>query len=168
MMERKDGKMTPSPKIAHLDVINQDERGIGELVVSTLTDDYMPLLNYRIGDLVQPQTDPNGGMTYVLHGRNPDALKTPDGRRVTTRDVDQCFVGSEGLLHYRLHEYTSGSFRLHYIASEEKTADASIQTVVQRLEELLRPSKKIEARPLQYLLPEASGKFVLSYAFAAP
>ncbi|HEY9154672.1 MAG TPA: hypothetical protein VIM69_06050 [Opitutaceae bacterium] len=166
MMERIDGKMAPSPKIAHLDVINKDERGIGELVVSTLTNDYMPLLNYRIGDLVQPYTDSHGGVTYVLHGRNPDTLKTPDGRRVTTRDVDQCFVGSEGLLHYRLHEYSPGRFRLSYISTDEKAAEASIKTVVQRIEELVRPAQRIEANRVPYLLPEGSGKFVLSYAFA--
>ncbi|MES1195215.1 MAG: hypothetical protein ABUL65_04920, partial [Opitutus sp.] len=67
IMEQANGGMVASKRIAHLQVINPDERGIGELVVSTLTNDYMPLLNYRIGDLVErrsPANGASGGSTY--------------------------------------------------------------------------------------------------------
>lgn len=167
MMERDDGRMVPSPKVAMLDVINQDERGIGDLVVSTLTNDYMPLLNYRIGDLVERRDDSNvaGGTTYVLHGRAPDALKAPDGRRITTRDVDQCFVGAVGLQHYRLQETSPGKFVLSYI-SETSDVDPreAVRGAAGKLEELLRSPKSIETKRVPFLLPEGSGKFVLCYA----
>ncbi len=164
IMENVAGHMVPSRKVAHLDVINEDDRGIGELVVSTLTNDYMPLLNYRIGDLVERRMNTNGdSATYILHGRAPDTLKAPDGRRVTTRDVDQCFVGCEGLLHYRLHENSPGNFVLSYITESENDPTASIRAVVQKLEQLIQPPKGIETKRVKFLLPEGSGKFVFNY-----
>ncbi|MEJ6645479.1 MAG: phenylacetate--CoA ligase family protein [Akkermansiaceae bacterium] len=39
------------------EVINQDERGIGELVLTTLGRHGSPLLRYRTGDLVKPDAD---------------------------------------------------------------------------------------------------------------
>jgi phenylacetate-CoA ligase len=165
-MEQGSGEMVPSTKVALLDVINEDDRGIGELVVSTLTNDYMPLLNYRIGDLVERRSSvATGRTTYILHGRAPDSLKSPDGRRITTRDIDQCFVGAEGLLHYRLHETTPGSFLLTFITEGTKDIKAIIRAASQKLEQLIQPSRKIESKQVKFLLPEGSGKFVFNYPF---
>ncbi|PTY00131.1 hypothetical protein [Opitutus sp. ER46] len=168
MMEGADHQMVPSPNIALLDVINQDDRGIGDLVVSTLTNDYMPLLKYRIGDLVERRAPTAGSSapTYVLHGRAPDALQTADGRRITTRDVDQCFVGAEGIQHYRLHETDAGKYVLSYIPEPDCDPAASVRAVVGKLEQLVGRPRSIEAKPVKFLLPEGSGKFVLSYPLA--
>jgi phenylacetate-CoA ligase len=171
MMERGRGEMVASRNVAQLDVINQDDRGIGELVVSTLSNDYMPLLKYRIGDLVEVRSDTReasaGNVTYVLHGRAPDTLKTQDGRRITTRDVDQCFVESSGLMHYRLHEVSPGAFALYYIMEGDGVTKNSLRPVVEKLEQLIRPTKAIDAIQAKFLLPESSGKFVLVYPFVS-
>ncbi|MEN8693324.1 MAG: phenylacetate--CoA ligase family protein [Akkermansiaceae bacterium] len=42
------------------EVINQDEQGVGELVLTTLGRYGSPLLRYRTGDLVKPVETPNG------------------------------------------------------------------------------------------------------------
>jgi phenylacetate-CoA ligase len=170
MMEQGAGQMVASKKIAHLDVINEDDRGIGELVVSTLSNDYMPLLNYRIGDLVEPRlvaSELGDSLAYILHGRAPDSLMAPDGRRITTRDVDQCLVGCEGVVHYRLHETSPGNFLLSYIAEGDGDPKASISAVVEKLELLILAPKRIDAKRVKFLLPEASGKFVFNYPFSA-
>jgi phenylacetate-CoA ligase len=166
LMENGAGRMVPSGNIAHLDVINEDERGIGELVVSTLTNDYMPLLNYRIGDLVERKSGADG-LAYVLHGRAVDALQAPNGRRITVRDVDQCFAGCEGILHYRLRESTPGNFLLSCILERNGPAEGALKSVGQKLEQLLKPRARIKITPVKFLLPEASGKFVLGYPFVA-
>jgi phenylacetate-CoA ligase len=166
MIEQGGDEMVASRNVAHLDVINQDDRGIGELVVSTLSNDYMPLLKYRIGDLVETRPNASGdGVTYILHGRAPDTIKAPDGRRITTRDVDQCFVGATGLAHYRLHEISPGSFVLNTISEGDGVTKTAIDAVVEKLEQLIRPATKIEVIPAKFLLPEPSGKFVFLYPF---
>jgi len=164
LMENDEGRMVPSENMAYLDVINEDERGVGELVVSTLTNDYMPLLNYRIGDLVERKASAEA-ITYVLHGRAVDALKGPDGQRITARDVDQCFVGGEGILHYRLHEAAPGNFLLSYIKERDGPTPGVLNSVVQKLEQLLKLGMPIKVLPIKFLLPEGSGKFVLNYPF---
>lgn len=166
LMENGAGRMVPSEHIAHLDVVNEDERGVGELVVSTLTNDYMPLLNYRIGDLVERKSSADG-FTYVLHGRTVDSLRARNGQRITARDVDQCFAGCEGILHYRLQESAPGNFLLSYVTERNGPTESALDAVVQKLEQLLKPSTGIQIAPVKFLLPESSGKFVLNYPFAA-
>ncbi|GAB1489160.1 hypothetical protein MASR2M8_16120 [Opitutaceae bacterium] len=165
LMQDDAGRMVPSRQIAHLAVINEDARGVGELVVSTLTNDYMPLLNYRIGDLVERRVDEHG-TSYLLHGRAPDTLKAPDGRRVTTRDVDQCFVGCEGILHYRLHETSPGKYVLSYISEGTADPKSALEAAVKKLTQLIQPPQAIETTPVRFLLPEGSGKFVFNYPLA--
>jgi len=164
LMENDEGSMVPSEKIAYLDVINEDERGVGELVVSTLTNDYMPLLNYRIGDLVERKSSAEG-VTYVLHGRAVDSLKAANGQRITARDIDQCFAGCEGILHYRLHETAPRNFLLSYILERNGPTQGALDAVVQKLEQLIKPSTPVKVTPIKFLLPEGSGKFVLNYPF---
>ena len=53
LMENERGEMKPSYDTAFLEIVDADARGIGDLVVTTLTNDYMPLLRYRIGDLAE-------------------------------------------------------------------------------------------------------------------
>ncbi|MEO6993786.1 MAG: hypothetical protein ABI273_09170 [Lacunisphaera sp.] len=170
LMENEAGQMIPSEQIAHLDVINQDARGIGELVVSTLTNDFMPLLNYRIGDLVEVRggiSESGDSRTFILHGRAPDTLKAPDGRRITTRDIDQCFVGCEGIVHYRLHEMSPEKFLLSYIPERAGPTAAAMSTVAKKLVGLLQPKHGLELKEVTILLPEGSGKFVFNYPFVA-
>jgi len=164
LMERDTGQMIASEQVAHLAVINEDARGVGELIVSTLTNDYMPLLNYRIGDLVERRSN-GDGTNYILHGRALDTLTGPGGRRVTTRDIDQCFAGCEGLVHYRFHEVNPGEFALSYISETDSDREAGVDTVARLLEHLIQPAKSIAAKPVRFLLPESSGKFVFNYPF---
>ena len=94
LMENERGEMKPSYDTAFLEIVDADARGVGELVVTTLTNDYMPLLRYRIGDLVEKHIQPYGNH-FTVHGRARDALAGCDGQRVTTWDVDHRFRRSK-------------------------------------------------------------------------
>ncbi len=111
LMENERGEMKPSYDTAFLEIVDADERGMGELVVTTLTNDFMPLLRYRIGDLVEQHVQPYGNH-FTVHGRARDALTASDGQRVTTWEVDQCFVGANGIAHYELRQNENGE--LHF------------------------------------------------------
>ena len=103
LMENEAGEMKPSYDTAFLEIVNADARGIGELVVTTLTNDYMPLLRYRIGDLAE-RYEAAYGNHFTVHGRARDALMASDGQRVTTWQVDQCFAEANGIAHYELRQ----------------------------------------------------------------
>ena len=114
LMENGRGEMKPSYDTAFLEIVNADARGVGELVVTTLTNDYMPLLRYRIGDLVEQHVQPYGNY-FTVHGRARDALTSRDGARVTTWEVDQCFTKTNGIAHYELRQTENGDCFLRFV-----------------------------------------------------
>lgn len=101
LMETERGAMASSLDTAFLEVIEPDAHEVGELVVTTLTNDFMPLIRYRIGDLVEQCRQPYR-TTYTVHGRAADAFQRPDGERVTTLQLEECFAGLGGMAHYQL------------------------------------------------------------------
>ncbi len=95
-----------------------DERGVGDLVVTTLTNEVMPLVRYRVGDLVERREQPYA-TNYLVHGRSRDALLRRDGRRVTTLEIDRCFADVNGIAHYQLRQNEAGDCDLQFIPDRE-------------------------------------------------
>jgi len=170
LMEDGQGRMRPSYENAFLEIVSPDARGVGDLAVTTLTNDYMPLLRYRIGDLAERRSQPYE-TNYIVHGRIRDAIHATDGRRITTWDVDQCFTpsGVEGIMHYQLHQDKDGKYQFRYIPDSNVGSPqaAELKSVVSRLEDLLKPPSAIEVESVDKLPPTPSGKFRLTYQTAA-
>jgi phenylacetate-CoA ligase len=158
LMENGAGEMKPSYDTAMFEVIEGDSAGIGTLLVTTLSNHYMPLLRYRIGDLVQ-RHEHSYGTDYTVHGRMRDALTAADGTRVTTWQVDQCFADVEGIVHYQLRQ-SPGENRLRYIPESSGVKPTTLSDAVAKLETLL--GSRVIAESVPTLLPEASGKFRLT------
>ncbi|MFM2211412.1 MAG: hypothetical protein RL639_606 [Verrucomicrobiota bacterium] len=154
LLVQTDGVMRPSPETALLESTSAD--GIGELLVTTLTNPYLPLVRYEIGDYVERVA---GG--YLVHGRKRDALRGADGQLLTTRQVDAAFAGVRGIAHYQLRQRTDGSAHLSLLPEQAGDALVSAQaTLVERLSFLLGSPVTSEAVGL--LTPEDSGKFRLT------
>ena len=107
LMENERGEMKASLENVFYEVVNSDERGIGDLVVTTLTNEVMPLVRYCIGDLVERCERPYA-TDYLVHGRARDSLLRRDGQRVTTLEVDRCFAEADGIAHYQLRQNEQG------------------------------------------------------------
>ena len=161
LMEESDGQMRASRETAHLEIIEPDERGIGPLVVTSLSNHLMPLVRYRIGDLVE-RTEGGPGAHYCVHGRVRDALRAADGRRVTTWDVDQCFVGVSGLMHYQLRQEADGRCALRYIPEQTGEPAPDLTTTCARLRALSGQTEPIEVERVDTIVPSQSGKFRLT------
>jgi phenylacetate-CoA ligase len=161
LIEGDHGEMKLSYENAVLEVIEADRRGVGELAITTLTNDYMPLLRYRIGDLVERRTQFDE-TTYIVHGRSLDSLRDRDGRRVTTFEVDQCFAGAQGMAHYQLHQESSKACRLRFVPDGGGPTAEEQRRLVSRLDTLLQPPGGIEVEGMNLVLPTLSGKFRLT------
>ncbi len=94
LMENIHHQMISNEQNAFLEVVDMDDQGIGNLVVSTLENDFMPLLRYQIGDLVQCQKS-DQGTTFKLHGRQRDSFIGPQNRRLTVGQIG-AIVGEKG------------------------------------------------------------------------
>ena len=159
LIENELGEMKPSYDTALLEVADADAEGIGSLLVTTLSNDYMPLLRYRIGDYMQRDEQPYS-TNYIVHGRMRDALAAADGARVTTWQADQCFSGVSGIVHYQLRQNPAGEFHLRYISEAGGVSATDVRDIAARLETLLGATVAVESVPT--ILPEASGKFRLT------
>jgi phenylacetate-CoA ligase len=167
LMENGRGEMKPGYDTAFLEILETGPDGVGELIVTTLTNDYMPLLRYRIGDLAEQRMQPYG-TDFVVHGRVRDALRAGDGRRVTTWQADQCFAGLSGVLHYELRQNKNGGCVLRYLPDGSGPAEAELRRVTSQLESLLCSREGIATEVMPVLVPEASGKFRLTCPAATP
>ena len=162
LMENEAGAMKPSLDNVFYEIVEPDARGVGSLVVTTLTNEIMPLVRYRIGDLaercVQPYTT-----DYVIHGRARDALVRGDGQRVTTREVDRCFANVGGILHYQLRQAENGGCHLQFIPDREPPTAQVLNEVTSQLQDLLQLTSVITTEPVKLLPPLTSGKFRLTF-----
>ncbi len=161
LMENEHGDMKPSYDTAFLEVVDADERGVGELVVTTLTNDYMPLLRYRIGDLAERIERPYAS-DFVVHGRIRDALTAADGRRVTTWQVDRCFAETDGIAHYELRQDENGDCVLRFVPDGAGPTAKALEHTGSQLGELLALRQAIKTEGMPVLVPAASGKFRLT------
>ena len=154
-----DGAMQPSPGTALLETTAGE--GLGELLVTTLTNPYLPLLRYEIGDYVELKPD-----GYRVHGRKRDALRAADGSVLTTRMIDQAFAGTAGIAHYQLRQKPDGS--AHLLLLPETEGD-TLRTAQARLtNELgLLLGSAVTAESVSLITPEDSGKFRLTVREAA-
>ncbi len=162
LLEDQHGTMRPSQGTAWLDLLDPDPRGVGDLIVSTLTNEFMPLLRYRIGDLVE-RRGPAESPEFVVHGRVLDAFTTPDGRRVTTRDVDGCFTEVTGMAHYQLRQRADGTWLLRFVPEGAGPAPPELRQLRERLAGPLGAAASVMLAATDALMPESSGKFRLGY-----
>ncbi len=164
LMENERGELQASQETAFLEVPDPDSTGIGELIVTTLTNDFMPLIRYRIGDLVERRVEPYG-TRYLVHGRAADAFGRPNGKRVTTLEIDRLFADVKGVAHYQLLERTRGEFLMRYVPDSVMPSADELARLKEQIENLLGAGN-LNLQQTDLLMPESSGKFRLGYPAA--
>ena len=160
LIEAAAGTSVPSTQTATLELVDGDTRGVGQFLVTTHTNPYLPLLRYAIGDYAE-QT--SGG--YIVHGRVRDALRRTDGSVATTRQVDALFADLGDVAHYQLRQHGDGRLELFLMpvqAGDELTASAAL--LRSRLSALL--GAEVDLRTDVLIAPEDSGKFRLTVPLA--
>jgi phenylacetate-CoA ligase len=147
---------TPSTQTATLELVDRDARGVGQFLVTTHTNPYLPLLRYAIGDYAE-----QSGAGYIVHGRVRDALRRADGSVATTRQVDALFADLEDIAHYQVRQQADGAlevFLMPVVPGDALTASAAL--LGSRLPALLGGT--VTVRTGVMIAPEDSGKFRLT------
>jgi len=156
LIEQAVGEMIPSPETAFLELSNIDAQGIGQLLVTTRTNPYLPLLRYEIGDLAE--IIPSG---YRIHGRVRDALRRDDQSLISTYQIDQSFCDLSGVAHYQVRQSTDGNCEVLLLPEVPGESLNDVKVVVaERLSHLTGSPINIATVPL--IPPEDSGKFRLT------
>ena len=156
LIQNGSDELIPSPETAYLELVDCDSRGVGELLVTTRTNKYLPLIRYEIGDLAEATSQ-----GYRIHGRKRDALVDKNNHCVTTRQVDEIFRGIENICHYQVRQSSDGKVEVLLLPENPNSTNAGITAEVsQRLEKLL--GKSVSTSLVSLITPEDSGKFRLT------
>lgn len=156
LIEADTSTSVPSTQTASLELVDGDTRGVGQFLVTTHTNPYLPLLRYAIGDYAE-QTSAG----YLIHGRVRDALRRTDGSVATTRQVDALFSDLEGIAHYQLRQQAQVPLELFLMPVQRgDELTASVALLRSRLSALL--GGEVYVRSDVLIAPEDSGKFRLT------
>ena len=156
LIEQKDVVSRASRATATLELVDTDTRGVGQFIVTTHTNPYLPLLRYEIGDFAEAS-----GEGYIVHGRIRDALHRADGTIATTRQVDALFADLNDVAHYQVRQGSSGETEVFLMPVRINDGlAATSKFLASRLGELLGDTIKVRTGVL--IAPEDSGKFRLT------
>jgi hypothetical protein len=83
--------------------------------------------------------------------------------------VDECFTGLNGFTHYQLLQQGAESWRLHFVADGSGPAARELAELRMRLAQELKlaATGALEIDPVEMLLAETSGKFLLGYPLSS-
>ncbi len=132
----------------------------------------MPLVHYRIGDLVSLRKDPiencacgAEGRVYIekLLGREKDAFKNMNGQLVTVGELDGLISSFPNVGIYQLDVKDLGHAVLNYtlLRDDEGLNETDQSVLKQSLISILHIAETVTLRRVDSILPESSGKFRL-------
>ena len=134
---------------------------LGEVVVTDLVNQAMPLIRYKIGDLGRIDNSPcscglNSPRLWI-EGRIQDALTHADGQWVTSFDIAEKLYSEPGVDQFQLVEKRGDVLELTVVeSSRQKLDQASLQKIIA---ELLGTKRKLRIRTARTLASEPGGKF---------
>jgi phenylacetate-CoA ligase len=148
------------------------EDAVGQMIVTTLRREIMPVIRYETGDLARtagPCSCSHSETTTLacVEGRIKDVITDVEGSPVTPRAVDRAVSAvARGIIFYCVLQEGPRAYRL-LLVPEKGYRDSDGEAVRAALLELLGTSSSIAVEPRRELLPEPSGKFRLTYQHAS-
>ena len=135
----------------------------GELLITSLTDFAMPLVRYRVGDVVRLGGDQCAcgrglPMLKMVEGRASDFLELGNGRSVSPHELLSAVQEVEGVPAFQMVAERSGTINVRLFLRKQK---ASIgESVRTRLEELFGPEVRFDVSLVEET-PKAKVKMVV-------
>jgi phenylacetate-CoA ligase len=164
--ECEHGTMHIEPEYGILEVLTESGEitptGKGELIATTLLNDAMPLIRYRIGDLgvITEESCLCGRDTPVLkelHGK-VDAVIINEGRQVPTAAIAIAFEYLEGIKNAQIIQNEPGAVIVKLVKKSEFNPKSE-DFMIWELRKMLGESLKIEVEYVNDIPPEPNGKY---------
>jgi phenylacetate-CoA ligase len=164
--QQKDGRYFIPPQYSIVEVLDDDDRPVkpgesGHLVCTGLLNQAMPLIRYRIGDVVKTSKEQMEGYPHVLfldsiEGRNDDVVITSSGSRVGR--LGPIFKGVKGVSETQIIQKTLTLLQINLIVSSEYTDATEIQ-IRDALKNHVGAAMQIRFEYVDHLPREKNGKF---------
>jgi phenylacetate-CoA ligase len=136
----------------------------GKLLVTDLTNAAMPLIRYRIGDVVRPTERPCGcgrGLPLIesIEGRDADYVVTPSGALISGISLTENFaLHITGAAQVQIVQETVTYLRIRLVADEAFT-DASRRQVAKLVSDTFGPVMRFDVELVDAIPQEPSGKY---------
>jgi phenylacetate-CoA ligase len=166
------GNLHAPPQHAILEILDRDlqraEPGqVGRVVVTTLNQEFVPLLRYTTNDLARQveSCDCSLGSTAIgpIEGRTSELIADTRGAPITPRMVDDVVSNvATGIGWYSLVQIAPTAYRLLVVPVDgyDDTRGASVASA---LAERLGSDADVSVQPTRELRPSPSGKYRLCY-----
>jgi len=166
--QQEDGRYFIPPQYSIAEVLDDNDRPVkpgesGHLVCTGLLNQAMPLIRYRIGDIVKTSEEQLEGYPHVLfldaiEGRNDDVVITSSGFRVGR--LGPVFKGVKGVAETQIVQKTQNLLQINLVVSSEYTKATEIQ-VRNALMDRVGAAMQIRFEYVTHIPREKNGKFKL-------
>lgn len=159
------GSMHVHPEFGTMQIEPIDSRAqkhsFGNPICTSLISQTMPLIRYRMSDLVELGPPCSCGRhTAVLSriiGREEDLIITPEGNYVAR--LDPVFKHARGVIEAQVIQEAIDSVRVRFVPSFEESLEATIKTLEAGLKDKLGDSMRFEYETADKIERTAGGKF---------
>jgi phenylacetate-CoA ligase len=164
--ECKHGTMHIEPEYGIVEVLTRSgelrSEGEGELIVTTLLNDAMPLIRYKIGDLgeVAYESCSCGRETAVmkqLHGKVGAIIANGD-KQVPTAAIAIAFEYLEGIKNAQIIQDSADAVRVKLVKRPDFNPESE-KFMIWELKKMLGESLKITTEYVEDIPPEPNGKY---------
>ncbi|MFT6907218.1 MAG: phenylacetate-CoA ligase [Oleiphilaceae bacterium] len=162
----KDGRYFIPPQYAIAEVLDDNDKPVkpgesGHLVCTGLLNQAMPLIRYRIGDIVKTSKEQLEGYPFIafldsIEGRNDDVVIASSGFRVGR--LDPVFKGIAGLAETQIVQKSYFSLEVNLVVSNGYTKNTEDQ-IRDALQDRLGVAMHINFEYLDRIPREKNGKF---------
>jgi phenylacetate-CoA ligase len=140
----------------------------GEIVVTTLSEPYFPLIRYQIGDIgVMTRQEctcgRNGAKLGSIQGRSNDVIVKPDGGRIHGLRFTPVFWGFDKVRQFLVIQRTIDHIEIELVLSEPLTSDEESR-IISEFRSQVGDNVRLEVKNVDHIAPLPSGKraFVVS------
>lgn len=161
-IEDEQGKMKVCPDLldVKLEPVNK-EQNVYNLIIDSLKNEYMPLINYKVGDMViatkeEYENFREKGQISRMAGREKDYEKI----RIPVTVIDDIFSNFENILIYQLQYISNDNIVIKYETKDEQKLSKSDENRLKQDIENLKIGN-VQMKHIQAISPERSGKFAI-------
>lgn len=162
--ECPEGKMHIMAEHVYIEVVNQDQDGIGDILVTNLDAYGMPFIRYKIGD--RGKLAENGscscGLPYPIlekiAGRSNDFLIGKNGKRIHSLAPIYVLRDNRKLKQFKLLQKDYDQLELQIVPAEP-LSEVETQEIVQKMNRIFGRRMNVQFRFLDTIPPEKSGKY---------
>lgn len=157
------GKIKHCPELSHVEFMPFcEERGIYSLILSSIKNEYMPFLRFKVGDLVKVSPNKATGEMEINYfcGREKDIVTSLNGYVITPGEIDHALsVLENNILIYQL-QFRNNNILFRYLTfNNAPLSDKDKSQIASELHALLGKDYDIHFKLERSITPEISGKF---------